>query len=602
MDASNPSETLLATLFTDQNNMEDSHKVNTAEWLNRINKAREKEARWRERATKCIRIFRDDSTDTSTTYTSPRTDDGEVMYNILWANTEVLKPALFSAIPKPDVRNRYLTQDPVAKTAGQIIERCLSYSLDMYQFDEQMNRCVLDYLLPGRGVVRVRLIPTYEEVESITIDLEGNEVVTVEEKLIEQAVTCERVPWKSFVVDPADNWDDVNWIAFIHMLSQEEFEKFFPGETLTVASTKDTQFSVDPKYQVYEIWDKTKKKVYYIGQSDKPLKVLDDPLQLTHFWPVPEPLYSIKTNDTLVPIPEYTIYQQLANELNLVSYRIADLIKSCKFIGVYDSMQPMVSDLLTGRDSQFVPVASNLLRDGGIRSVIDVVDTSQISAILAALYKQRDQILSIIYQITGISDIIRGDTSASETATAQNIKARYAGLRLRDRREAINRFIVDILRMQSELISRFFTIEQMQQMSGIEVTPEVEQLIRENVLQSYRIDVESDSTVMADMEEEAQKRAALVASITQFIGTVAPLVQQGALPLETAKALLIYALQPTKISRELEDALEMIGSQPPAPAAPQMDMMQPVGMDQGLPPELMAEMPPELGNQQAFMP
>lgn len=124
-------------------------------------------------------------------------------------------------------------------------------------------------------------------------------------------------------------------------------------------------------------------------------------------------------------------------------------------------------------------------------------------------------------------------------------------------------------------------------MSGIQITPEIENLLRDDVLQSYKIDIESDSTILADMEEETGKRAQLVSSITQFIGTVAPLVSQGAMPIETAKALLMFALQSTKITRELQDALELIGSPPPPSPQPAM-------MGQQISPELQAQiqMPP----------
>ena len=538
-------------------------QVNVTAWLNRISKAKQKEQYWRQRAKRCVKIYRDDNTSSNDTYaTSGSFNSNENTFNILHANTETLAPALFSSSPKPDVRNRYLTQDKTAEAAGQVIERCLTYSLDAYDFFPIMKAAIKDYLLPGRAVIRVRLESEFEDQKEEYVNENGEIKEKTEEVLVGQKVACELVPWDSFVVEPAKRWEDVNWIAFQHMLSLKEFEEFFPGAPLIAAAKETDQYGVDPQYQVYEIWDKSKKKVYFIGQAEKPLKVMDDPFQLTNFWPIPTPLYSIQTNDTLVPIPEYTIYQAQAHELNQLSYRIIDLTNVCKVVGVYDSMQTGLNDMLKGRDSQLVPVSANLLKQGGIKSVIDFLDISRTSQVLAQLSVQRDQTRSIINEITGISDIIRGESNASETATAQNIKASYAGLRLRDRRDNINRFIVDLLRIKAEIIATFFTTEQMQEMSGVEITPEIEDLIRSDILRSYKIDIETDSTIMADMEQESQARAAVVASITQFIGTAAPLVQQGILPLETAKALLMYGLGASKVSRELQDALELIGTEP----------------------------------------
>lgn len=548
-------------------------ELNVQKWLNRINKARFKEQNWRQRAKRCIKIYRDDDSLETTSFTSQGTSDSfDTSFNILWANVETLLPALFSAIPNPDVRSRYLSKDKTTETAGQVIERCLSFSLEAYNFPRLMKACIKDYLLTGRAVMRVRLLPEYENQITHDVDMDGNIFPKENEVLVGQSVKSELVHWESFVIEPAKRWEDVTWVAFIHMLSKELFEKYFPESPLVAAVTEENKYGVDTQYKVYEVWDKTEKKVYFIGNAEKPLKIMDDPFRLTHFWPFPEPLYSIQTNDSLVPIPEYTIYQQQANELNEVTYRITDLVKSCKLIGVYDAQQAGLSDLLTSRDSQFVPVQSNMLKDGGIKGVLDTLDTTRISQILGQLYQQRDQIKSIIYEVTGISDIIRGESKASETATAQNIKASYAGLRLRDRRDNINRFIVDLLRIKAELIGQFFPTEQMSEMSGIMVTPDVEEIIRSDILRAYKVDIETDSTILADMDQQAQKRAAIVSSITQFISVTAPLVAQGALPLETAKALLTYALQPSKISRELEDALELIGTQ-----QPQMGMGMPPG-------------------------
>lgn len=568
------------------NNQDDESsedRFNVQSWLNKIGKARKKEQKWRERAKKCIKIYRDDDSSTDENARSYRTyDDNDTSFNILWANIETLLPALFSAVPNPDVRNRYLSQDKNAEAAGQVLERCLSYSLDTYNFPRIMKAAIKDYLLTGRSVLRVRLLPEFEDQLTHSLDLEGNLVESTEEVLVGQSVRHELVHWESFIIDPVRRWEDVNWIAFIHMLSKREFEDYFPDAPLIAASkSHEDEYGCETTYKVYEIWDKIEKKVYFIGQAEKPLKIMDDPFQLQHFWPIPEPLYSIQTNDSLVPIPEYTIYQDQANELNQITYRITDLIKSCKLIGIYDAQQSEMANILSGRDSQFFSVQANLMRDGGLKSVLDMLDISPIAAILAQLFHQRDQVKGIIYEVTGISDIIRGESQASETATAQNIKASYAGLRLRDRRDNINRFIVDLLRMEAELIGSFFSTDQMSQMSGIMITPEIEQIIRSDILTSYKIDIESDSTILADMDQQAQKRAAIVSSITQFIAQTAPLVASGALPVQTAKALLQYALQPTKISRELEDALEMIG-QPQPPQMPGM-MPQPPMMQHGVP-------------------
>lgn len=556
-------------------------------WLDRITKARNKEQKWRERSKKIFKIYRDDDCDSDSTYSNSNTEHS---FNILFANTETLLPALFSAAPKPDVRNRYLNQDKNSEQAGTVIERCLVYSMDTYSFTKIVKNVVKDYLLSGRGTARARLIPHFETQVSTDIGENGEPIQSEKEVMIGQQVCCEGVDWDSLVMEPCNKWEDVSWIAFIHMLSKEEFMEYFPKAPLIEATKQSSEYSPDAKYKVYEIWDKHKKKVYFIGQSENPLKIMDDPLKLSKFWPIPEPLYSIRTSGTLVPIPEYTLYQAQAAELNQITYRISDLITACKFSGIYDGGEEKIGELFNSSDSQFVAVTTNRMREGGTKALIDVVDTSNLSKVLGQLYEQREQVKTIIYEITGISDIIRGQTAASETATAQNIKASYAGLRLRDRRDNINTFIVEILRIKAEMLCTFFTTEQMQEMSGVQITPEVERILRSDVLRNYKIDIETDSTILPDMQAETQQRASIVSSITQFLVAVTPLVAQGVLPLETAKALLVFGLQPAKISRQLEDALEMIGGVP----QPQMPQQGQMGMQQGAQPQQgMPNLPPE---------
>jgi hypothetical protein len=586
---------------------EPKKEINVSAWLNRIGKARQKEQNWRERAKRCIRTYRDDGSYDGT-YTNPRTTDSDngSTFNILFANTDTLQPALFSRTPKPDVRNTYFKKDPISAEAGQAIERALTYFMDAYDFTGVGKAVVKDYLLTGRGVLRVRMDEEEKKQEPAAPMLDQLSQMQMGGQMMGmmppaqasqpyQNIYCELVQWDSLVIEPVKTWSDVNWVAFILSLSREDYKKHFPGMPLSEAAkdvngktTIGDTFSGDDQYQVYEVWDKSTKDVFWIGKGvDTPLKVLPDPLKLKNFFPIPKPLYSIQTSHTLVPIPEYCIYQSQAGEINDISYRIQDLIRCAKFIGVYDAMQKGMDDILGARDSQFIPVQSGLMQKGGMKSIIDFLDITPVAMVLAQLYKEREEAKQVIYDVTGISDIIRGQTQASETATAQNIKASYAGLRLRDRQDNINRFFRDLLQMKAELICEFCPIEQISEVSGTQIAPEMEAIIRDDMVRSYRIDIETDSLVAADSGAEAQQRAQIVSAITQFFTAMSPLVAQGIIPLDTAKALLTYALLPTKITRELQDAIDMIG-QPQAPLGIH-SQMQPgmMGMQgaQGMPPQ-----------------
>jgi hypothetical protein len=74
---------------------------------------------------------------------------------------------------------------------------------------------------------------------------------------------------------------------------------------------------------IYECWDKETGKVTWLLKSMG--EILDeqhDPLELEGFFPCPKPLYSNITTENLEPIPDFTMYQDQAKELDTLADRI----------------------------------------------------------------------------------------------------------------------------------------------------------------------------------------------------------------------------------------------------------------------------------------
>jgi len=85
--------------------------------------------------------------------------------------------------------------------------------------------------------------------------------------------------------------------------------------------------------------------------------------------------------------------------------------------------------LTEGDNNTLIPVDKWMAfsEKGGLQGSIQLLPLEVIAATLINLYTAHKNVTDQIYEITGISDIIRGQTSASETATAQQIKGQYAG-------------------------------------------------------------------------------------------------------------------------------------------------------------------------------
>jgi hypothetical protein len=191
-----------------------------------------------------------------------------------------------------------------------------------------------------------------------------------------------------------------------------------------------------------------------------------------------------------------------------------------------------------------------LSRRGGLEKAIAWWPIEAIAKVLKELYVQRDQIKQTIYEITGLSDILRGQTDPNETLGAQELKAQTGSMRVQAKQAEIQRFARDLFRLKAEIISTKFSWETITTMTGINfpakaeqeqakqqiqmaqqqaqqppsrrsraASPtapaanpaagaghaglpsreDVEKVLRNDTMRGYRIDVESDSTIRADM-------------------------------------------------------------------------------------------------------
>jgi hypothetical protein len=76
-----------------------------------------------------------------------------------------------------------------------------------------------------------------------------------------------------------------------------------------------------------------------------------------------------------------------------------------------------------------------------------------------------------LYEITGISDIVRGSSSAQggdKTATEQRIKGQFASMRLNDMQGEVARFARDVLRIMGEIVAEQFDPMTLFEISGFE--------------------------------------------------------------------------------------------------------------------------------------
>lgn len=595
-----------------QSDVGDKGSAQLAKFVKLQLKMADKEEReWRLDADRIERIYRGEpSSGTRRARRGGKANSGEARavhrMNILWSNTEILKPAIYQGTPKPDIRRRNVSKvgvppDPQQKTArgtAMVLERAVEYSLDQYSFDDEIELDVLDSLLPGRGVSRIRYIPTFSkdqeefEVTQAPADLEfgiserffnGDQEIdegqvqqrgdgslfgiTEAEDLVYEECRIEHVPWDDYRQAPAKRWKDVWWVAFRHLMTRKQLTTEFPGKGKAVKldwepkglkdeDREDQHDDAFKRAEVWEFWDRRKRQVIYVAVGHKEaLRVDEDPLSLTDFFPNPEPLLSMKTGRTLVPVPEYTLYEDQANELDRMTARIDLIVKELKVRGVYDSAMTQVKQLLKeGADNRLVGIDNwqRFVEKGGLDGVVDWLPIDRFAEVLTVLYAQRAAVIQQIYELTGISDIFRGSTDPKETKGAQQLKAQFGSLRLKPRQARVARYVRDIFRIKAEVIAEQFSRETVALMTGLEVSDEMMQLMRDEGQRGFSIDVESDTTVAPDEQKDKQEIVEFLAALGGFAQAAAA----SGLPPEISAAFALWASRRFKVSREVEELLE----------------------------------------------
>ena len=561
--------------------------------------------KWEARAQKIIKRYRDDNRSQNTNETAK--------FNILWSNVQTLIPAVYARLPKADVSRRFGDNDQVGRVAALLVERALDFEIEHYpDFRSTMKHCVEDRFLGGRGTSWVRYEPHVNAVDmpedglEITEDIDepeaGNQVLAGEEPMEQIEYECapvDYVHWKDFGHSVARTWEEVTAVwRWVYMTREALVERFGDevGEKIPFDAGPDTlkQYGQSTKEhtraKICEYWDKETGKVYWFSKSmPKIIDERDDPLELEGFFPCPRPLYATMTSDTLVPVADFVLYQDQANELDILSDRIDGLVKALRVRGVYDASQPALQRLMTeGENNALLPVDTWMAfgEKGGLKGAIDFLPIDMIAQTLIQCYQARTEIKNQIYEITGLSDIIRGSSFASETATAQQIKGQYASIRLRAMQEDVSMFATGLLRLKAQVICTKFQPETILQYAAADqLEPEDQQLIpqalallKDKPLRNFRIEVAADSLVQLDEQQMKRDRAEFISALGAFLKEALPLGTQAPELVPMIGETMKFMVASFKGARSLEGAIDQginkIVNRPPPQPQPNPEMMK----------------------------
>ena len=584
------------------------------DWYNTIAQYERTFKEWEGRADKITKRYRDDQRSRN---------NPNAKFNILWSNVQTITPAVFARLPRPDVSRRFRDNDPIGRVASMMLERALEYEIEHYgDYASAMKQTVQDRLLGGRGTAWVRYEPHIVGTEAdggdqpedglqLTEDIdeaetEGGIYRENQERIEYECAPVDYVHWRDFGLTVARTWEEVTAVwRKVYLGRPALIERFGEelGRKIPLDTRPETSKSFNEKMGegakeacVYEIWDKTSGQVIWLSKSmGELLDTRDDPLQLENFWPCPKPMFSTLTTDSLIPVPDYVLYQDQARQLDTLADRIDGFIHALKVRGVYDASEPSLQRLFTeGENNALLPVKNYgaFSEKGGMQGAINLVDISPIAQGLQMAYQAMEQVKGQIYEIMGIADIQRGQTDPNETLGAQIIKSNNASGRLKTMQHDVVNFATALLQIKAQIICQHFTDDTIVKISGATqlspqdqaLIPQALQLLKDEPAKNFRIEVTSDSMIYQDEEQEKQDRVQFLTAVSQFMTTALPVATQSPELTPLLMEMLKFGVTAFKAGKGMEglidetadkfrqQAKQMEGQ--PKPPTPEMQKLQ----------------------------
>jgi hypothetical protein len=585
------------------------------DWYNCIAQYERTFKEWEGRADKIVKRYRDESRSRN---------NPQAKFNILWSNVQTITPAVFARLPRPDVSRRFRDNDPIGRVASMMLERALEYEIEHYNdYASAMKQTVQDRLLGGRGTAWVRYEPHIVgikggEAEGIPEDglqvtedtdeaeTEGGIYRENEERIEYECAPVDYVYWRDFGMTVARTWEEVTAVwRKVYMERPALVERFGEelGGKIPLDTKPDTSKSFNQKMGegsrealIYEIWDKTTGQVLWLSKSmGKILDTRDDPLQLENFWPCPKPMFATLTTDSLIPVPDYVLYQDQARQLDTLADRIDGFIQALRVRGVYDASEPSLQRLFTeGENNALLPVKNYAAfsEKGGMAGAINLVDIAPIAAALQSSYQAMDQVKGQIYEIMGIADIQRGQTDPNETLGAQIIKSNNASGRLKTMQHEVVNFATALLQIKAQIICQHFTDDTIVKISGaMQLSPQDQALIpdalallKDEPAKNFRIEVTTDSMIYQDEQQEKQDRVEFLTAVSQFMQTALPVAQTSPELTPLLMEMLKFGVTAFKAGKGMEGLIDEIADKfraqaqaaegQPKPPTPEMQKLQ----------------------------
>jgi hypothetical protein len=513
-----------------------------------------------------------------------RSADTPSKLNLFHTNVSTLESMLYGSTPKIEVaREHHDPDDDVARVAALIYQRILESDVAAPGSDLAtcLRAALQDRLLPGLGTARIKYDCTIEKETSV--DPYTGEEVEVE-RLVDEYCKPQYVHWQDYRWGWGRTWTEVPWTAYrAWMCKNEVTERFgekvaknleYKNQTPTGSSKDDTlgkdQQNNRQKAEIWEIWCKTSKKVYWFSPgASLILDVQDDPLGLRGFFPGPPPMMANLTTTLFVPRADFVIAQDLYNEIDVLQTRISVITRAIKVVGVYDkgagdSVGRMLKE---GTENDLIPVDNWAMfaEKGGLRGTMEWFPVQDVVGVLQTLGQVQQEKISQLYEITGLSDIMRGaNTDQYTAANTQAMKAKMGSIRVQSLQDQFAQFASQLDEIKAEVISKHYSTSTIFKQSNAQFLPQADQQLVGPAVQlmqspdiKWRVTIRPESIAMVDYAQLKAERVEFLTAMATYIQSAqAAASSMGPQAIPVLLELLKWGMSGFKGSNYLEGTMD----------------------------------------------
>ena len=564
-------------------------------WTKEMDAAEKRLRKYKKQGNQVVRRYLDDRDGQNSDYYEGGRGNAPSKLNLFHKNISTLQAMLFGSTPQIDVSREHADpDDDVARVAGLMYQRILQTDVEPSGEDLStvLKAALQDRLLPGMGTARVR----YDMATTVVPSIDPMTMEAVETEVLDyEDAPIDYIHWQDVRWGWGRTWKEIPWWAFRNWLSKDEVEERFgekvannleyKNQTPDGAANRDEGSDPDQrnsvqKAEIWEIWNKKDKRVYWYSQgASLILDMRDDPLGLDGFWPMPRPMIANPTTTMFVPKADFVLAQDLYNEIDELQSRIVTITRAIKVVGVYDKAAGDSAGrmLKEGVENDLIPVDNWAMfaEKGGLQGVIQWFPVQEIVGVLQTLQQVQSQKMEQLYEITGMSDIMRGGNTDQYTAAqTQGMKAKMGSIGIQALQEEFARFASDLEALKAEVISKHFSKETIVKQSNAGFLPEADKdkvAPALDLMQSpdikWRVNIKPETIAMMDYAQIKNERTEFLMSMAQFIQSSSSAVSAvpGSLPilLELMKWSMVGFKGAEYLEGTFDQAIDMAKMMPP---------------------------------------